>query len=217
MKLFSALLRLLRILLVVIRYRLDDHLYALPLPWWLGATRYLLPWRWVPRPRRSESRGASLRLALQDLGPVFIKFGQILSTRRDLLPEDVADELALLQDQGPPFEPARAVPLTEEQLGAPIEKVFASFDQQPLASASVAPVHVARLRSGEDVVVTVVRPGLQPISAQDLACLFLLARSAERVSREARRLHPTEVVSDYEKVIYDGLDLLREAANTSQL
>ena len=217
MKLFAALRRLLRILLVVIRYRLDDLLYALPLPWWLAATRYALPWRWLPRRRSDFSRGARLRLALQDLGPVFIKFGQILSTRRDLLPEDIADELALLQDQVPPFDPARAVALIEEQLGAPIAKVFASFEQQPLASASVAQVHAARLHSGEDVVVKVIRPGLRPIIAQDLAWLFLLARIAEGVSSEARRLHPVEVVSDYEKVIYDELDLLREAANASQL
>jgi ubiquinone biosynthesis protein len=217
MKLFAALRRLLRILLVVIRYRLDDLLYALPLPWWLDATRYLLPWRWLPRARRSESRGARLRLALQDLGPVFVKFGQILSTRRDLLPEDIADELALLQDQVPPFEPAKAVALIEAQLGASIATLFASFDQQPLASASVAQVHAARLHSGEDVVVKVIRPGLKPIIAQDLAWLFLLARIAEGVSSEARRLHPVEVVSDYEKVIYDELDLLREAANASQL
>src|SRR5690606_9726054 len=217
MKLFAALRRLLRILLVVIRYRLDDLLYALPLPWWLAATRYALPWRWLPRRRSDFSRGARLRLALQDLGPVFIKFGQILSTRRDLLPEDIADELALLQDQVPPFPAEQAVALIESQLGASIAVLFARFEQQPLASASVAQVHSAQLHSGEEVVVKVIRPGLKPIIAQDLAWLFLLARLAERVSSEARRLHPIEVVSDYEKIIYDELDLLREAANASQL
>ncbi len=217
MKLFAALRRLLRILFVVIRYRLDDLVYELPLPWWLRSTGYLLPWRWLPRGKVHASRGARLRLALEHLGPVFIKFGQILSTRRDLLPEDIADELALLQDQVPPFPAEQAVALIESQLGASISVLFARFEQQPLASASVAQVHSAQLHSGEEVVVKVIRPGLKPIIAQDLAWLYLLARLAERLSSEARRLHPVEVVSDYEKVIYDELDLLREAANASQL
>lgn len=217
MKLFAALRRLLRIFLVVVRYRLDDLVYALPLPWYLRLTGYFLPWRWLPRPRKSLSRGARLRLALEGLGPVFIKFGQILSTRRDLLPEDVANELMFLQDKVPPFPGEKAIALIESQLGAPIAQVFSRFDITPLASASVAQVHAAQLRTGEEVVVKVVRPGLKPVISQDLAWLFLLARMAERVSAEARRLHPVEVVTDYEKTIYDELDLLREAANSSQL
>ncbi|TWI54159.1 2-octaprenylphenol hydroxylase [Pseudomonas duriflava] len=217
MKLFAALRRLLRIFLVVIRYRLDDLVYALPLPWYLRLTGYFMPWRWLPRPRKSLPRGARLRLALEGLGPVFIKFGQILSTRRDLLPEDVANELMYLQDKVPPFPADQAVALIESQLGVPLMQAFSRFDRQPLASASVAQVHAAQLRTGEEVVVKVVRPGLKPIIAQDLAWLFILARLAERVSAEARRLHPVEVVTDYEKTIYDELDLLREAANSSQL
>lgn len=212
-----AVRRLLTILGVVIRYRLDDLLFALALPWWLAASRFLLPWRWLPRRRSEHSRGAALRLALQDLGPIFIKFGQLLSTRRDLLPADIADELARLQDKVPPFDPRRAVALIEEQLGATVAQVFARFDEQPLASASVAQVHAAQLRNGEEVVVKVVRPGLKPVIRADIAWLFLLARLAERLSAEARRLHPVEVVGDYEKTIYDELDLLREAANASQL
>lgn len=214
-----AVRRLLRIQRVVIRYRLDDLIFDdLPLlPWWLRMLRFVLPWRWLPRRPLTLSRGARVRLALEDLGPIFIKFGQILSTRRDLLPDDIACELAFLQDKVPPFDPDLAIALIEEQLGMPIAQAFARFERQPLASASVAQVHAAQLKSGEEVVVKVVRPNLKPVIRQDIAWLFILARLAERVSREARRLHPVEVVSDYEKVIYDELDLLREAANASQL
>jgi len=212
-----AVRRLFRIQRVVIRYRLDDLLFALPLPWWMMALRYVMPWRLIPRKISELPRGARLRLALQDLGPIFIKFGQILSTRRDLLPEDIADELMLLQDRVPPFDPQVAIKLIEEQLGAKISDVFSRFDVTPLASASVAQVHSARLKSGEEVVVKVVRPGLKPIISQDLAWLFILARTAERMSADARLLHPVDVVADYEKTIYDELDLLRAAANSSQL
>ncbi|RRV09350.1 ubiquinone biosynthesis regulatory protein kinase UbiB [Pseudomonas sp. v388] len=212
-----AVRRLFRIQRVVIRYRLDDLLFALPLPWWLLAVRFVLPWRWLPRRTSELSRGARFRLALQDLGPIFIKFGQMLSTRRDLLPEDIADELMLLQDRVPPFDEQVAVALIEEQLGATINEVFSRFDRTPLASASVAQVHSARLKTGEEVVVKVVRPGLKPVISQDLAWLFILASTAERLSADARLLHPVDVVSDYEKTIYDELDLLREAANSSQL
>ena len=181
------------------------------------AVRFVLPWRWLPRSKSELSRGTRFRLALQDLGPIFIKFGQLLSTRRDLLPEDIADELMLLQDRVPPFDQNLAIKLIEEQLGAKICDVFSRFDETPLASASVAQVHAARLKTGEEVVVKVVRPGLKPIIGQDLAWLFILARTAERVSADARLLHPVQVVMDYEKTIYDELDLLREAANSSQL
>jgi ubiquinone biosynthesis protein len=212
-----AVRRLLRIQRVVIRYRLDDLLFALPLPWFLRVLRFAMPWRWLPRKTLTLSRGARLRLALQDLGPIFIKFGQLLSTRRDLLPADIADELMLLQDRVPPFDPQQAIKLIEEQLGAKTAEVFSRFDVEPLASASVAQVHSAQLKSGEEVVVKVVRPGLKPVIGQDLAWLFLLARLAEKFSADARLLHPVEVVNDYEKTIYDELDLLREAANASQL
>ncbi|MBF2948548.1 ubiquinone biosynthesis regulatory protein kinase UbiB [Pseudomonas aeruginosa] len=213
-----AFRRLLRIQRVVIRYRLDDLILELPmLPWWLRLLGATLPWRWLPRRKLELTRGARLRLALQDLGPIFIKFGQILSTRRDLLPDDIANELAWLQDKVPPFPPELAVKRIEEQLGAKIEQVFARFEREPLASASVAQVHAARLKSGEEVVVKVIRPNLEPVIRSDIAWLFILARLAERVSSEARRLHPVEVVSDYEKTIVDELDLLREAANASQL
>jgi len=141
----------------------------------------------------------------------------LLSTRRDLLPEDIADELMMLQDRVPPFESEKAIALIESQLGAKINDVFSRFDVAPLASASVAQVHAARLKSGEEVVVKVVRPGLKPVIGSDLAWLFILAKIAERLSADARLLHPVDVVADYEKTIYDELDLLREAANSSQL
>ncbi len=212
-----AVRRLFRIQRVVIRYRLDDLLFAFPLPWWLKALRFVMPWRLLPRKITELPRGARLRLALQDLGPIFIKFGQLLSTRRDLLPEDIADELMLLQDRVPPFDSQLAIKLIEEQLGARICDVFSRFDVTPLASASVAQVHAAQLKTGEEVVVKVVRPGLRPIIGQDLAWLFVLASTAERMSADARLLHLVDVVADYEKTIYDELDLLREAANSSQL
>ncbi len=213
-----AFRRLLRIQRVAIRYRLDDMVLELPfLPWWLRLLGGLLPWRWLPRKPLELSRGARIRLALEDLGPIFIKFGQILSTRRDLLPDDIALELAFLQDKVPPFPPEQAVALIEQQLGAKIEQVFSRFEREPLASASVAQVHTAQLKSGEDVVVKVIRPNLEPVIRSDIAWLHILARTAERISADARRLHPAEVVSDYEKTIYDELDLLREAANSSQL
>jgi ubiquinone biosynthesis protein len=183
----------------------------------MRALRFALPWRWLPRRKLERSRGEALRLALEDLGPIFIKFGQLLSTRRDLLPPDVADELARLQDQVPPFDPEHAVSRIEQQLGARVGEVFARFDVEPLASASVAQVHAAQLKSGEEVVVKVIRPNLRPIIRSDLAWLFLAARIAEKASADARRLRPVEVVADYEKTIYDELDLLREAANASQL
>ena len=212
-----AIRRLWRILRVIIRYRLDDLLFALPLPWHLRMLQVLMPWRWLPRGKSTLARGAALRLALEDLGPVFVKFGQILSTRRDLLPPDIADEMAKLQDQVPPFSSDHAIKLIEEQLGATIAEIFSSFSSVPLASASIAQVHAAQLKTGEDVVVKVIRPGLKPIIAQDIAWLFTLASLAERASPQARRLHAKDVVSDYEKTIYDELDLLREAANANQL
>ncbi|MEE2520577.1 ubiquinone biosynthesis regulatory protein kinase UbiB [Pseudomonas aeruginosa] len=216
MKLLAAR-RLLRIQRVVIRYQLDELLFALRLPLWMRVLGALLPWRWLPRKPLALSRGERLRLALEDLGPIFIKFGQLLSTRRDLLPPDIADELTRLQDQVPPFPAAESVARIEQQLGAKVGDLFARFETEPMASASIAQVHAATLKSGEEVVVKVIRPNLRPTIRQDLAWLFLLARLAEKASAEARRLRPVEVVSDYEKTIFDELDLLREAANASQL
>ncbi|GGJ99398.1 ubiquinone biosynthesis regulatory protein kinase UbiB [Pseudomonas matsuisoli] len=212
-----AVRRLFRIWWILVRYRLDDLLWAMPLPWYGRLFSYLLPWRWLPRSRKVAPRGERLRLALEGLGPIFIKFGQLLSTRRDLLPPDIALELAFLQDKVPPFPPAQAIARIEEELGASVKEIFARFDAKPLASASIAQVHAARLLSGEEVVVKVIRPNLRPIIRQDIAWLFALAKIAERLSADARRLRLVEVVDDYSRTIYDELDLLREAANSSQL
>ena len=214
---FLAVRRLFQILRVIIRYRLDDYLFALNLPWYLAIWKQLLPWRWLRSEITTRPRGEALRLSLEELGPVFVKFGQILSTRRDLLPPDIAEELAKLQDNVPPFAPETAQQIIESELGGPVEQFFSSFDALPMASASIAQVHAARLKTGEDVVIKVIRPNLKPIIGKDLAWLFLLARLAEALSADARRLRPVEVVADYEKTIYDELDLQREAANCNQL
>jgi len=162
-------------------------------------------------------RGQRLRLALEALGPVFIKFGQLLSTRRDLLPGDIADELAELQDNVPPFPTGEAIAAIEGQWGGKIDSLLASFDPEPLAAASVAQVHRATLPTGEDVVVKVLRPDIEAVIRSDLKLIHGLARLVERMFRDGRRLRPVEVARDYERTILDELDLRREAGNASQL
>jgi len=154
---------------------------------------------------------------MEALGPIFIKFGQILSTRRDLLPDDIGEELAKLQDNVPPFLTAKSVEIIEKSLGDNVDVLFARFDREPLASASVAQVHSARLHSGDEVVIKVIRPGIEKVIRKDIRLMYLFAWLLVRISRNARRLRPVEVIADYEKTILDELDLLREAANTSQL
>ncbi len=166
---------------------------------------------------KSIPRGARLRSALEDLGPIFVKFGQTLSTRRDLLPDDIAEELVKLQDRVPPFPGDQAKATIEAALGAPIDELFAHFDETPLASASVAQVHVATLFSGESVVVKVLRPGIEARIRTDLALLFELASLADRFVEGAKRLRPIEVVGEFEKTILDELDLVREAANAADI
>lgn len=212
----SWLRRLIKIFYIFSKYRLDKFIPLAQLPWFVRFPLYLAPWRLKPAPRKL-SRGAGLRMALQDLGPIFIKFGQILSTRRDLLPEDIADELALLQDQVKPFDNQRAMSIIEKALEQPISEIFASFEESPLASASIAQVHAATLKDGKDVVVKVIRPGIHKVIKHDLKLMMTMAQLLARYSQDGRRLRPVEVVEDYEQTIYNELDLQSEAANASQL
>ncbi|MFZ9314174.1 MAG: ubiquinone biosynthesis regulatory protein kinase UbiB, partial [Burkholderiaceae bacterium] len=167
--------------------------------------------------RFEEKRGVRIRQALESLGPIFVKFGQVLSTRRDLLAEDIADELALLQDQVPPFDSALAIATIERALGQPLASIFASFDAQPVASASIAQVHFAQLHDGREVAVKVLRPGMAQIIDKDLALLRLFAQVVERFSADGKRLKPREVVAEFDNYLHDELDLVREAANATQL
>ncbi len=207
--------RLLRINYVLARHGLDEIIFATHLLRPFRFLIYFLPWNWF-RPKRAP-RGARIRRALEDLGPVFIKFGQMLSTRRDLLADDIADELELLQDAVPPFSNAKARAIVEKAFGESLEELFEMFEAAPLASASVAQVHVARLKSGEDVVVKILRPDILPVISRDISLLYIIAEWAARYSSDVRRLRPVEVVAEYEKTIVDELDLMREAANASQL
>ncbi|NBB91799.1 MAG: 2-polyprenylphenol 6-hydroxylase [Gammaproteobacteria bacterium] len=207
-------LRLTSIALTLARYRLDELLVALPPLKFARAVR-LLPWG--RRHVRELSRGARLRLALQELGPIYVKFGQILSTRRDLLPEDIADDLAGLQDDVPPFPTEQARVIIEEQLGATIAELFDDFEDRPLASASIAQVHAARLKTGEAVVVKVVRPGIEEQIRRDLELLRAMARVVRRYHPEGERIRPDDVVSEFRRVIYRELDMKAEAASASLL
>jgi ubiquinone biosynthesis protein len=211
----SQAVRLMYINWVLVRNGLDEIVLATHLFRPFRFVLYLLPWHWF----RGEMppRGERIRRSLEELGPIFVKFGQMLSTRRDLLPDDVAQELAKLQDRVPPFPGAEARAIVEKSLAKTVAELFEHFEEQPHASASIAQVHLARLRNGQDVVVKVVRPGIRKTIARDIGLLYVVAELAEHYWREGRRLRPREVVAEYEKTILDELDLLREAANASQL
>ncbi|HTN33170.1 MAG TPA: ubiquinone biosynthesis regulatory protein kinase UbiB [Marinobacter sp.] len=211
----TRLHRLFRITWVFCRYRLDTFLPLAELPPALKLFFLLAPWHLFPKP--GLDRGDRLRMALEELGPVFVKFGQILSTRRDLLPDDMADSLKMLQDRVPPFPSDIARNIIETSLGAPVTELFREFSSEPMASASVAQVHAATLLNGQEVVVKVLRPGIEKVIRQDLALMYLMARLLEKYWTEGKRLHPVEVVEDYDATIHDELDLQREAANASQL
>jgi ubiquinone biosynthesis protein len=211
------LLRLIRILITVFRFGLDEiALSNLRSPALQRLVRLISTGRDL-----SEPRAVRLRLALEDLGPIFVKFGQVLSTRRDLLPTDVADELAKLQDRVPPFDPDIALRAIERGLGKTIETVFASIEREPVASASIAQVHFAVMGpgplQGKEVAVKVLRPNMRPVIEKDLALLEVGAALIERLWRNGRRLHPRAVVAEFDKFLHDELDLMREAANASQL
>ncbi|SUG44735.1 ubiquinone biosynthesis protein [Salmonella enterica subsp. arizonae] len=209
--------RLYCIIRTFLSYGLDELIprmrFTLPLRLW----RYSL--FWMPNRHKDKLLGERLRLALQELGPVWIKFGQMLSTRRDLFPPQIADQLALLQDKVAPFDGRLAKAQIEEAMGGlPVEAWFDDFDIQPLASASIAQVHTARLKSnGKDVVIKVIRPDILPVIQADLKLIYRLARWVPRLLPDGRRLRPTEVVREYEKTLIDELNLLRESANAIQL
>jgi ubiquinone biosynthesis protein len=206
-------LRLLKILSVAFRFGLDEF--------FLGHERLRLVrpvvrlatfWR-----RLDRARGERLRLALEALGPIFVKFGQMLSTRRDLLPQDIADELAKLQDQVPPFPSSIALATLEQIYGKPVNEIFLLFDAEPVASASIAQVHLAALHDGTEVAVKVLRPGIAPIIAHDVALMETGAWLVEALWPDGKRLKPREVVNEFSRHLGDELDLMREASNCSQL
>ncbi len=205
--------RLVFIVVTVLRFGLDEvALSAFPQRWVRALVRIVTLGRKLDAPR-----GQRLREGLERLGPIFVKFGQVLSTRRDLIPLDVADELARLQDRVPPFPAAQSRALIEKAFGRRIEEVFASFEAEAVASASIAQVHFATLHGGREVAVKVVRPGMLKVIDQDLSLLHTLARWVERLSADGRRLKPREVVAEFDGYLHDELDLVREAANAAQL
>jgi ubiquinone biosynthesis protein len=211
-----VVLRLLQIQRALVKYRLDEFVRRTQVYRPFRALFYCSPWTWFQR-GSDAARGERLRIALEQLGPIFVKFGQALSTRRDLLPADIADELAKLQDNVPPFPGAIAVAMLESTFERPIAEIFASFDPVPLAAASIAQVHAATLKGGADVVVKILRPGMQEVIERDLEVLETLARLADQYWRESRPVRPVEIVQEYHKTILDELDLLREAGNAAQL
>jgi ubiquinone biosynthesis protein len=207
------LLRLAKILRVALKYGLDEFLLGHERFHWLRPTvRVVTFWRDVSKPR-----AVRLRLALQDLGPIFVKFGQMLSTRRDLLPPDIADELARLQDRVPPFATVDVLATLQRAYGKPVDAVFKSFAREPIASASVAQVHLAELPDGTLAAVKVLRPNIATTIEKDLGLMQTGAMLMEKLWSDGKRLKPREVVAEFDKTIHDELDLSREAANCSQL
>ena len=205
--------RLLFIVFTIYRYGLDE----------LALSNFRQRWvrvlvRVITASRRLDApRGVRLRMALEKLGPIFVKFGQVLSTRRDLIPPDLADELAQLQDNVPPFSAALARQLIEKAYGRSVEEVFASFESEPVASASIAQVHFATLKDGREVAVKVLRPNMLSVIDDDLSLMRTIAVWVERLSADGKRLKPREVVAEFDNHLHDELDLVREAANAAQL
>ena len=209
----TRIFRSLFIIWTIWRFGLDELvLSSFSQPWIRRLTRFVSFGRNLKTPR-----GERLRLALETLGPIFVKFGQVMSTRRDLLATDIADELARLQDRVPPFESKVAVAIIEKAFGRPLDSIFATFEQVPVASASSAQVHFATLPNGREVAVKVLRPNLLPAIEKDLSLMRMMAGWVEKSSADGKRLKPREVVAEFDKYLHDELDLLREAANSAQL
>ncbi len=213
----SRFFRGISIVWVVLRYGLDELvLSSFQHPWLRALTRIITIGRRLDAPR-----GQRLREALESLGPIFVKFGQVLSTRRDLMPPDIADELALLQDRVPPFDPDIAIATIERSFRRPLGEIFVSFEREPVASASIAQVHFAVIRDRDgrerDVAVKVLRPNMLPVIDKDLALMRMMAGWVESLSADGKRLKPREVVAEFDNYLHDELDLVREAANAAQL
>ena len=207
--------RILAIQRIMIRHGLDELLFTTPFLRSMRFLLYLLPWNWF---RTNQGpRAIRLRMVLEQLGPIFIKFGQILSTRRDFLPDDIAEELSQLQDNVAPFPGSQARAIIEKAYSCSVEEVFDDFSETPLASASIAQVHTALLKNGREVIVKVVRPDIKKTIERDIGLMKILAHTAERYSSHGKELHLSGVVEELEKTILDELDMMREAANASQL
>ena len=215
MRYVRLFIRLFRINIILIRHGLEEVLFAIPYFRPIRFLLFLLPWHWF---RKVDiTHGVRIRYVLEDLGPIFVKFGQTLSTRRDLFPEEIADELAKLQDQVPPFPGEQAKKLIEQALQKSVNEAFAEFGIEPMASASIAQVHAAKLHEGTDVVVKVLRPGVEKDVRQDLDLLHVLASLVHRYWKDSHLLQPREIVQEFEQVVLGELDLMREAANARQL
>lgn len=213
--LFSQASRIIKINRVLTFHKIDYLVLADTKFSWLIIANMILPWNW--RKKSTGERGVRIRLALEELGPIFIKLGQAISTRKDLLPEDISVELRKLQDDCPPFDEQHSIQIIEQGLKKTIEEAFASFDPIPMASASIAQVHTATLYDGTDVVVKVVRPDIKPVIEQDISIMRSLAELLEAAIKDSKRLHPVEVVEEFEKTILEELDMMREASNAAQL
>ncbi|KTD76411.1 ubiquinone biosynthesis regulatory protein kinase UbiB [Legionella waltersii] len=215
MKSIRQLIRLIYINYILAKNGLDNVVVSLRLFAPLRFMVYLNPWNWFRKEKLSN--GEALRKTLEQLGPIFIKFGQALSTRPDILPDDIARELSKLQDKVPPFSSEKALNIIEQTYGQSAYDIFAQFDPVPLASASMAQVHAATLKTGEDVVVKILRPNMRRIIQQDLSIMHTIANLAHRYWSESKRFKPKEIVDEFETTLLDELDLLREAANGAQL
>lgn len=215
MRSLKKLFRLLYIKYILLKHGLDRIVWATPLFRPFNFLIIFFPWRWFQKKR--PPTGESIRLALEELGPIFVKFGQLLSIRRDLLPDDIADELAKLQDKVPPFSGKQAKRIIEKSLGYTTESIFSEFNITPLASASVAQVHSAVMHDGSKVVVKVLRPNIHKQIRQDVELMETFAKLMYRYLPLSRRFRPIEVVEEFKCTLYDELDLMREAANASQL
>ena len=211
----SQFLRLLVIQRVLISHGLDEIIFATHLLRPVRFIFYILPWNWFNK--HKEKRAVRNRLMLEELGPIYVKLGQILSTRRDLIPKDIADEFAKLQDNVAPFSGKIAREIIEDAYGRNINDIFSKFDETPLASASVAQVHSATLKDGRKFIIKVIRPGIESLIRKDLDLLHLLAKKAEKYNKNAKSLKFTGVIKEFEKTIFNELDLQREASNASQL